>query len=339
MNKNKKRSSEAAEKGKILSKKFWGKVACTFLAFLMWIYVSYDENPNSTNTYTNIPVTISGIAALESRNITVLSSDLQIAVKISGARNVLSRLSKSDINAIVDVSNITGTGEQKPIISIVGIPDSLSVEEKKVTSGKLVTDILIRKTVEVGIDIVGTMDDNIVEGEKTVSPSQITIKGPGTLLDKVTAWTEPIDVSSISKSENIYNTAIVLKDAAGNAIKSDMITKSENEATVTVNCQSKKEVKVNPPRIVGSLEGYIVNVESVNPESVVITGPVEIVEKIDSVDTADIDAYYAMSSKSFVRDIILPDEVKAETSRITASVSITPVSDSQINTTQGAETQ
>ena len=315
---------EAAERKKTASKKFWGKVVCGLLAILMWIYVSYDENPTSTNTYTNIPVTITGIAELEARNITVLSGTLSVAVKVSGARNALSRLNKSDINAIADVSNITGTGEQNPIITIVGIPDALSVEEKKITSGKLVTDILIKKIVEVGIDITGTMNDSVIEGEKRVTPEQITIKGPGTLLENVTAWTEAIDVSNITKSENIYNTGIVLKDSSGGIIKNEMITKSENEATVTINCLGKKEVKVNKPDIVGSLSGYIVNVESVSPETVVITGPVETVENIDSVDVDDIDAYYAIASKSFARDLRLPEDDRSETSRVSVSVSVTP---------------
>ena len=318
-----KEQEEAAERKKTASKKFWGKVVCGLLAILMWIYVSYDENPTSTNTYTNIPVTITGIAELEARNITVLSGTLSVAVKVSGARNALSRLNKSDINAIADVSNITGTGEQNPIITIVGIPDALSVEEKKITSGKLVTDILI-KIVEVGIDITGTMNDSVIEGEKRVTPEQITIKGPGTLLENVTAWTEAIDVSNITKSENIYNTGIVLKDSSGGIIKNEMITKSENEATVTINCLGKKEVKVNKPDIVGSLSGYIVNVESVSPETVVITGPVETVENIDSVDVDDIDAYYAIASKSFARDLRLPEDVRSETSRVSVSVSVTP---------------
>lgn len=319
-----KEQEEAAERKKTASKKFWGKVVCGLLAILMWIYVSYDENPTSTNTYTNIPVTITGIAELEARNITVLSGTLLVAVKVSGARNALSRLNKSDINAIADVSNITGTGEQNPIITIVGIPDALSVEEKKITSGKLVTDILIKKIVEVGIDITGTMNDSVIEGEKRVTPEQITIKGPGTLLENVTAWTEAIDVSNITKSENIYNTGIVLKDSSGGIIKNEMITKSENEATVTINCLGKKEVKVNKPDIVGSLSGYIVNVESVSPETVVITGPVETVENIDSVDVDDIDAYYAIASKSFARDLRLPEDVRSETSRVSVSVSVTP---------------
>lgn len=319
-----KEQEEALERKKLASKKFWGKVACALLAILMWIYVSYDENPTSTNTYTNIPVTITGIAELEARNITVLSGTLSVAVKVSGARNALSKLNKSDINAIADVSNITGTGEQNPIITIVGIPDALSVEEKKVTSGKLVTDILIKKIVEVGIDITGTMNDSVIEGEKTVSPEQITVKGPGTLLENVTAWTEAIDVSNITKSENIYNTGIVLKDASGGIIKNEMITKSENEATVTINCLGKKEVKVNKPDIVGSLAGYIVTVEGVSPETVTITGPVEEVENIDSVDVDDIDAYYAIASKSFARDLRLPARIGCETSRVSVSVSVTP---------------
>lgn len=326
MSENNKAMPEAEEKKKLASKKLWGKVACALLAILMWIYVSYDENPKTTNTYTNIPVTINGIAELEQRNITVLSGELTVAVKISGTRNALSRLNKSDINAVVDVSNITGIGEQNPIISIVGIPDSLSVEEKKVTSGKIVTDILIKKVVEVGIDITGTMHDNIVEGEKSVSPAQITVKGPNTLLENVTAWTEAIDVSGIAESENIYNTGIVLKDSSGSIIKSDMITKSDNEATVTINCLGRKEVKVNAPNVVGSLSGYIVRVESVNPDTVVITGAVEDVESIESVDVDDIDAYYTLSSKSFARDIRVPEGIECEPTRVTVSVSVTPES-------------
>ncbi len=324
MSENNKSITEAEEKKKIASKKLLGKVACALLAILMWIYVSYDENPKTTNTYTNIPVTINGIAELEQRNITVLSGELTVAVKISGTRNALSRLNKSDINAVVDVSNITGIGEQNPIISIVGIPDSLSVEEKKVTSGRIVTDILIKKVIEVGIDITGTMNDNIVEGEKSVSPAQITVKGPNTLLENVTAWTEAIDISGISESENIYNTGIVLKDASGSIIKNDMITKSDNEATVTINCLGRKEVKVNPPAIVGSLSGYIVRVEEINPDTVVITGPVEAVEGISSVDVDDIDAYYTLASKSFARDITASEGIECEPKRVTVSVSVTP---------------
>lgn len=318
----KKQLSEADEKKKAASKRFWGKLACTLLAILMWIYVSYDENPTSTNTYTNIPVTVTGIAELESRNITVLSSELSIAVKISGARNTLSKLNKSDINAIVDVSNITGTGVQTPLISIAGIPDSLSVEEKKITSGALVTDSLIRKTVEVGIDITGTMSENIIEGEKSVFPSQISVKGPSTLLESISAWTEPVDVSNITKSENIYNTGIVLKDASGAAVTSEMITKSDNEATITVNCLAKKEIPVNSPDVVGSLSGYDVVVENVEPQTVTVVGPVEAVEKITAVDLDEIDAYYAMSAKSFTREIKLPDDIECETAYATVTVSI-----------------
>lgn len=324
---NKKQLSEAEEKKKTASKKFWGKVACAFMAVLMWIYVSYDENPTSVNTYTNIPVTITGIAELESRNITVLSSDISVSVKISGARSALSRLNKSDINAIVDVSNITGTGEQSPLISIVGIPDSLSVEEKKVTGGALVTDILIRKTLEVGIDITGTMSENIIEGEKSVTPAQIMVKGPSSLLDKISAWTEPIDVTDISKSENIYNTGIVLKNSAGDIVRNDMITKSENEATITVNCLAKKEIPINEPDIVGSLSGYTVKVEKLSPETVTVTGPVEDIEKISSAEIEEIDAYYAIGSKSFVRELRLPDNVECDISLVNVTVSVTSEAD------------
>lgn len=299
-----------------------GKIICTLLAILMWVYVTYDENPMSTGTYTNIPVTLVGITELEKRNLTVLEGELVATIKVSGPRNVLSKVMKGNIGVVADVSNITAAGEQYPIITVTGIPDSLSVEEKKITSGKLVTDVLIKKVLPLQAELVGTMDENLVEDNKKIEPEQITVKGAEKLLQNVTAWTEPIDVGTISKSENIYKTGIVIKDSAGKALTAGAITKSDSEATVTIECLSRREVPLNLPHIVGSLSGYNINITDMSPETVIITGPVEDVEMVDSLDVEEIDAYYAMASKRFVREIILPENIKCESSVVTVSVDI-----------------
>ncbi len=299
-----------------------GKIVCTLLAILMWVYVTYDENPISTGTYTNLPVTLVGITELEKRNLTILEGELLATIKVSGPRNVLGKVIKGNIGVVADVSNITAVGEQNPIITITGIPESLSVEEKKITEGKLVTDVLIKKVLPLQAELVGTMGENLVENNKKVEPEQITVKGAEKLLQNVTAWTEPIDVGTISKSENVYKTGIVLKDSLGKALTAGLILKSDSEATVTIECLSRREVPLNPPHIVGSLSGYNINITEMSPETVFITGPVEEVELIDSLDVEEIDAYYAMSSKKFLKEIILPENIKCESSVVTVSVDI-----------------
>ena len=101
-----------------------GKIACVLIAIILWVYVSYDKNPDSDKTFTNIPVSLAGIEVLEDRNLTVLTSDMYASVKLSGTRNILSKVDKKDIKAIVNVSDITTVGEQNPILTISGIPDA-----------------------------------------------------------------------------------------------------------------------------------------------------------------------------------------------------------------------
>ena len=314
---------DASEEASNRKKKLLGKILCVFFAIVLWVYVSYDKNPDTSRVYSNIPVSLAGIEVLEGRKLTVLTSDMYASVRLSGTRNTLSKVNKDDIKAIVNLSDITTIGEQKPIITITGIPDALSVEEKKIDSGKLVIDNLVQKNLDLNPDFAGEMDDSVVEGENTVFPEQITVKGPETILRNVTAWTEPIDISKVNKSENTFNSGVVLKDETGSIIKSDMIIVSDTLATVTLLCQGKKEIKVNAPEIVGSLDGYNITIERIEPETVVIIGDLEKVNLIDSVDTEVIDAYYA--TENMRCEIILPEEVTCETTKVNVKLKITAI--------------
>ena len=296
------------------SKGILGKIACVLIALILWVYVAYEKNPDADKTYTNIPVSLAGIEVLEDRNLTVLTSDMYASVKLSGTRNILSKVEKKDIKAVVNVSDITTIGEQNPILTISGLPDAINVDERKIISGTLVTDKLERKTLSVNIEFSGKMDDKIVEGGKTVFPSEVTVKGPGTLLQNLKAWTEPIDISGVKKSENNFNTGIVLKDASGNIVDSSMITVSDTSATVTLTCQGKKEIAIEKPEIVGTLEGYNISVSRVNPEKVVIIGPIEAIAVIDSLELHSIDALFA--SETVWCNLIVPDNITCDTSKV-----------------------
>ena len=47
------------------------KIICIVLAALLWIYVSYQENPSMTKTVRNVPVSISGEQTLKTNGFSV----------------------------------------------------------------------------------------------------------------------------------------------------------------------------------------------------------------------------------------------------------------------------
>lgn len=319
------KNTKPAEENINRRKNLLGKVICALLAIILWVYVSYDKKPETAKEFTNIPVTLTGIEVLEGRNLTVLSNDMFVKVKLSGTRSILSRVNKKDIKAIVDLSDTTSLGEQYPMVTIAGIPDALSVEEKKIVSGKLLIDNLVKKNLDLNIEVTGKMADSVIEGEKTVSPTHVTIRGPESTLKSVTAWTTPVDVSKINSSVSTFTTGIVLKSANGEAIETDMITLSETSAAVTMKCRGKKELEVNVPEIIGSKAGYNITVEKIEPETVMVVGPIEEISILGSVDVEPIDAYNA--TENVRTNLILPENMQCETTKINVKLKLTMIND------------
>ena len=125
---------------------------------------------------------------------------------------------------------------------------------------------------------------------------------------------------SCKKSENIFNTGIVLKDSAGEKVTSNMITVSDTSATVTLNCKGKKEVELNPPEIIGTLEGYNITVEKLSPDKVVIIGAIEDLALIDSLDIQPLDALFA--SEKVKCSIIIPENITCDTTKTEVTLKI-----------------
>ena len=91
---------DASEEASNRKKKLLGKILCVFFAVVLWVYVSYDKNPDTSRVYSNIPVSLAGIEVLEGRKLTVLTSDMYASVRLSGTRNTLSKVNKDDIKVI-----------------------------------------------------------------------------------------------------------------------------------------------------------------------------------------------------------------------------------------------
>ncbi|MDP4133888.1 MAG: CdaR family protein [Bacillota bacterium] len=300
----------------------WTRVLCLLFAIVMWTYTAYVENPITTRTFTGINIQIIGQENLEKRNLTVLyGNDMKLSLKLSGSRNTLGKVSPSDIIATADVSNITSVGAQNVDIKVGGLSDLITVEEKKITNSRLVVDYLNSKKLNVNIDIVGTMGENRIESQKSVSPSQVTVTGPATLLKGITAWTEGVDISKLASSENVFKTGIVLKNTSGETVNTSLLSLNEVETTVTFKCLGKRIVPVKAPKLEGYSEGFNFKAESIDPAEITITGLVEVVDETNYIDLEPVDVSGMQTGKTVEVKLAIPDGIAAEVS--TAKVKIT----------------
>ena len=87
-------------------------IVSVILSFMIWVLVSVNETEDYQQTFDNIPVVFSGEEAMREAQGLVVTEQTRtsVSVTIKGPRREVSRIKKSDIQAVVDLSTITRPG-------------------------------------------------------------------------------------------------------------------------------------------------------------------------------------------------------------------------------------
>ena len=161
-------------------------IAFVFSVFL-WLIVVNLDNPVSSRTFTEIPVTIVNDDIITSAgDVYQVVGEQTVSVVVYANREVRQHLSPDDIVATADIREMdTSTGLVPITITIPdysgqyqsaeAVPRNLQIQREK--SG--------RKVLALTADADGVERDGYVIGEMTVHPENVTITGPESVLDQI----------------------------------------------------------------------------------------------------------------------------------------------------------
>ena len=181
-------------------------IAVIFAAFL-WLIVVNLDNPVSTQTFSEVPVTIINEDIILSAGDTyqVLGEE-KVSVVVSATRQVRQKLTKEDIVATADIKEMdTSTGLVPIKISIPNYagkyesaeaaPRNLQIQREK--SGKKVLSL----TVSTGDSKVR---DGYILGDMTVNPDKVTITGPESILDQISGLKKTAHISDRKTDQSFH---------------------------------------------------------------------------------------------------------------------------------------
>lgn len=302
-------------------------IAVIFAAFL-WLIVVNLDNPVSTQTFSEIPVTIINEDIILSAGDTyqVLGEE-KVSVVVSATRQVRQKLTKEDIVATADIKEMdTSTGLVPIKISIPNYagkyesaeaaPRNLQIQREK--SGKKVLSL----TVSTGDSKVR---DGYILGDMTVNPDKVTITGPESILDQIDRAVALIDVEGLAKDSE-ETAKLGLYDISGNPISQTRLGNNLGEGGITVSVEVLK-IKSVPISLSVSgtpAEGYKYTGYSSEPETVQIYGEKDVVDKIEEIDVPVIDVSGASQpiQKSVKISEYLPEGVQLVDEK-TANITVT----------------
>ncbi|MGM9522073.1 MAG: YbbR-like domain-containing protein [Oscillospiraceae bacterium] len=297
-------------------------------SLVLWLYVAYVDNPEKDVSVSGIKVEFSGEELLADNNLVVTSVDTaSLTITFSGSRNVVSNLSKDNVRAVVDLSDIlnssptAGTHQLTYTLEYGTSSNGITVSSASKNYITVTIEKLVTETIPVRANYEGGIADGYTAEEPVASPETITVSGPRETVDKISYALATLNRENLSKSVS-EQVPVVLMDEDGNVVSDDGLTLSTDTVTVSISVLMVKDVPLEVNLVYGASATAENTIRKIDPEYITISGDPEILDSFNVITLGTIDLTSFTSSYGATYTIVLPNDVTNLSGVSSASVEV-----------------
>jgi len=248
-----------------------------FLAFVMWIYVSNEQNPVREKILT---VTLEHTGPAQNYIITGGLPE-SVRVRVQGNRNDLANLAPADFRAVVNLPE-GKTGDVLLPVQVSAPPNLrvAQVSPEEVTVG---LDRMVERQIAVAVSLKGTPAQGYSALAPTYSPETVTVRGPSRVVNDIGQASAVVDIQDASSDVTL---TVPVNAGSSNVT---LIPATVQVVVPVVNSIASKNVPVATQTTGSVAAGFTVKRSVGDPASVQIYGPVEVISNIDEIRTEPVD--------------------------------------------------
>jgi len=227
--------------------KIWQIALSLVIAFALWAYVITTVNPESEETFYDIPVSYQN-DVLEERGLMIVSEKPTVTLRLKGNRSDLNELNASNITILVNLAAIQAPGTQmvKYDVSYPANLPSNAFETLSQTPNLLLLKVenKIKKAVPIELDYMSTNapEGYIADKENPVMDTAVVeVSGPQSSVDLIEKAVIQVDLSQ--QTESVVGAfSYMLCNAENEPVDAQMVTTNLEEVNLSIKIQRMKEV-------------------------------------------------------------------------------------------------
>ena len=267
-------------------------------AIVLWMYVMAIVDPEDTKIFENIPVTVTNAEELEDEDLVVYpASDLVADIYITGKLSDLQKISEDDIHIY---GTIKSPVEGKNYLYLkVNTTKQVSYEFK---SDFIIVKLekLIHQEKDINPDIIGEYKNDV--DTVTLQQSSVNISAPRVLIEQVDHIKATVPVDIKDREKLTQRVKLVAVDKNGREVKGVNLDITSINSEVTFLEEKEVPINIQLKDDLDDANGY-----EVNPQTVIIKGKKEVLNKINYINTNKVDSATIGVSKKV--DLIIPNNV------------------------------
>jgi YbbR domain-containing protein len=249
------------------------------LATVLWGWVTATGDPETDRIFPSIPVSIEGL-----RDGFVLVGDVSAAeVRVTGPRSAVEELTSSEIEAYLDLDDIEQPGTYTVRLTAPKPPKTWDIATRP-RSVTVVVESESTLAFPLEPHISGNLGANQQVESVTLSSSEATVTGPASLVNRVAKVELPVDIANRTTDFASVFTPVAL-DEGGQPIAGVTINPASVSASVEITARGKRVAVI--AQVEGEpASGFEVVDRLINPNTVLVDGPPEMLDSLITVNAA-----------------------------------------------------
>lgn len=309
------------------------------LAFALWAFVSFSQNPEELVSFPDVPLQVVGLAPDQ---LLVDSNGLpspalpSVDITLRTDRAQRNELRPVDIRAVLDLSEL-GPGEHSVPVNVQATRSTISFSVP--TGGVEPASVVVRleqvvtRTVPINLLINGNLPFSFERGEPQITSlgvelNEVQVMGPQSRVARVAAAQATANIEQL-RANYVAPLTLAAVDEGGRPVEG--VSVSPAQVTVLIPITSVVGLKLVPvePQIVGQPgPGYEVTAVEVEPPLISLTGSSGPLDDAEVIGTQLLDISGIV--RTLVRDValILPPGTSAregEPSQVRVTVRVAPI--------------
>jgi YbbR domain-containing protein len=300
-----------------LIKRNWRlKVGSVLIAFVTWVGVVYAGNPPTTRV---LSVPVHNPQSIPS-GFVLVSKLGNVDVRVGGDQNTLTALGPSALTATVDWAAATHAGTYTIPLTITKTDSRIELIDPP-TKVLVDLDTLVSVSVPVTILVTNPPPVGYRPGAQQATPSTVAIDGPEHELVGVQARVT-VDLSN-QKANFQADLRVFAYNASGARLNNVGIDHTEVSVSIAIEADVTSRTVAVVPRTEGntSLGHYLVGIFC-NPATVVLTGPQDLLNTLQTVTTSPIFLNGITGVYSQSVTVLPPPGVTASQSKVIVTVEV-----------------
>lgn len=298
------------------------------LAFVFWMYVRADQDPTTTEWFSNVPVELTGTSVLTKQGLTIsaLSSET-VNLYLEGQLSTLSSLrsNRKDMSVVIDVSKcVEGDNTLRYTPKF---PENVNVEgvvtsERKPSTITVTVEKLYTSSFTVEFLFQGKVAKGYQAGTPAISPETVVVSGP---VDQVSQVAKVVAILEADNLDERFagDLPLTLLDSSGNPLTDLDVTLDASTAYVVLPVVVVKEIPLTVNVIAGGGATEEDAKVAIEPKSIIVSGAEEDIQALTELSLGSVDLSQVVGSRVFTFPISLDPSLENVSGLTSASVSVT----------------